>query len=259
MCDNIENIITTINNDIAIFVKQKLSPLFEAMINDRNKMRMIETILKEMPEFKRIEKENQLLKLELDNIKQNNNTHENTIKLEIKETLNNSSVMENEIYNELSSGNSYSNDQNKVVRNNDEVVKLEDNSNKVEASEVEYETEAEEEEASEVEASEAEEEASEAEEEASEAEEEASEAEEEEEEEEEAIEADEEAEASEADEEAEASEADEESEEVVIVEIKGRGNFYTTNEQNGDIYTIQEDEDVGDLVGKFVNGVAKFN
>ena len=56
---------------------------------------------------------------------------------------------------------------------------------------------------------------------------------------------------------AEAAAADEE-EEVFIVESAGRGSFYTTSEMNGDIYNIQDDEDVGDLVGKFVNGVATF-
>jgi len=47
--------------------------------------------------------------------------------------------------------------------------------------------------------------------------------------------------------------------EVFIVTIQGRGNFYTNNETNGDIYKIEgDDEDVGDQVGKFVNKVATF-
>jgi len=306
-----ENIINTINNDITKSIKQRLSPLFKIMIDDRNKMQMIESILREMPEFKKIEEENKLLKLELNNIKQNNADYESRIKLEVKERKNTCNVLEKEIYNEISSHTKH-NAKNKIVNSNygDVVYTSEEASEaEAEASEAEEEAEAseaeeeEEEEASEAEASEAEEEAeaseaetseaetseaeadedeeaseaetseaetSEAEEEEAEASEaEASEAEEEAEEEAEASEADEEAEASEAEEEAEeeaeaseaeASEAEEEeAEEVIIVEIKGHGDFYTTNEQNGDIYKIQEDEDVGDLVGKFVNGVAEFN
>lgn len=65
-------------------------------------------------------------------------------------------------------------------------------------------------------------------------------------------EADAEAEDAEAD-----AEAEEETEEVEEVKIKGK-TYFTTNPQNGIIYACVDD-DVGDEVGVFKNGVAVFN
>jgi len=56
--------------------------------------------------------------------------------------------------------------------------------------------------------------------------------------------------------EVEASEVDDEEEEVYEVTIKGK-TYYVVNEQNGPIYAADAD-DVGDQVGKYVNGVATF-
>jgi chemotaxis protein histidine kinase CheA len=61
----------------------------------------------------------------------------------------------------------------------------------------------------------------------------------------------------EADAEAEDAEADAEAEEVEEVKIKGK-TYFTTNPQNGIIYACVDD-DVGDEVGVFKNGVAVFN
>jgi hypothetical protein len=57
--------------------------------------------------------------------------------------------------------------------------------------------------------------------------------------------------------EAEEAEAEEETEEVEEVKIKGK-TYFTTNPQNGIIYACVDD-DVGDEVGVFKNGVAVFN
>ena len=102
------------------------------------------------------------------------------------------------------------------------------------------EEEAEEEEAEDDELSEAEEEAEEEEEEAKEEEEEEQEQEEEEEEEEE-----------------EAEEEEEEEEEVFEILIKNV-TYYTTNKQDGDIYSCVNN-DVGEIVGKFKNGKPSFS
>jgi len=57
----------------------------------------------------------------------------------------------------------------------------------------------------------------------------------------------------------EEEEGEEEEEEAVYeVEIKGK-KYYTTDEKNGEVYSITEDEDIGDCVGKFVNGKFKKN
>ena len=118
---------------------------------------------------------------------------------------------------------------------------------------VEAEEEEEEEEEESVEAEEAEEESVEAE----EAEEESVEAEEEE----ESVEAEEEeedsVEAEEEEESVEAEEEEEEEEEVFEINIKGT-TYYTSNEQNGVIYEVDKDEDVGPEVGKFKKGVPEF-
>ena len=84
------------------------------------------------------------------------------------------------------------------------------------------------------------------------------EAEEEEEEEEEAEEEEEEEEeVEESGEEEEEIEVEEEEEvyEITIKETK----YFTTNEKNGDIYSIDSDGDPCDVVGKFVNGRQQFN
>jgi hypothetical protein len=47
-------------------------------------------------------------------------------------------------------------------------------------------------------------------------------------------------------------------EEVFEVTIKGKA-YYTTNATNGVIYAIENDESVGDEIGVFENGKAKFN
>ena len=82
-------------------------------------------------------------------------------------------------------------------------------------------------------------------------------------------EAEEESEEAEEDAEEESEDAEEESEEeeakpaeddteVFEIMIKGKA-YYTNNETSGNIYSILEDEDVGPVVGQFVNGKPKFN
>jgi len=82
--------------------------------------------------------------------------------------------------------------------------------------------------------------------------------EEEEEVEEEEEEEEEEVEEEEVEEEEEAGEDAESDEEVFEVTIKGKP-YYTTNATNGIIYAIETDESVGDEIGVFENGKAKFN
>ena len=59
-------------------------------------------------------------------------------------------------------------------------------------------------------------------------------------------------------EEAEEEEAEEEEEEVFETTINGK-EYYTVCLMNGFIYEIMPDEDIGDEVGKFVNGKAVFD
>ena len=139
---------------------------------------------------------------------------------------------------------------------------VEEEVNEEEEEEEEEEVKGEEEEEVEVEVDEEEEE--EEEEEVDEEEEEEEEDEEEEEEEEDEVEVDEEEvdeeEVEEKKSETELSKQDdnedeEQDEEVYIVELDGT-DYYTNDDENGDIYKIMEDEDIGNKVGEFQNGEA---
>ena len=55
----------------------------------------------------------------------------------------------------------------------------------------------------------------------------------------------------------ELEEEEEEESEVFEITISGK-KYYTNNEVNGKIYSIEKDEEVGDEIGVFVNSVAKF-
>jgi hypothetical protein len=194
---------------------------------------------------------------------------ENELRLEIQETdlSNNESIQEDNSHfcdtvqtNKIVYGNN-----SPDITNDDDVVESEDSDEETVAeageeaaeeqeaeAEKEAEDDAEEEEAEEAEAEkEAEEEEEEAEEEEA-AEEDAEEGEEEEEEEEEAVD-------EEAEEEAEEEAVEEDTDEIEVSEIKIKGKkYFTTNPQNGIIYACVDD-DVGDEVGVFKNGVAFFN
>ncbi len=57
-------------------------------------------------------------------------------------------------------------------------------------------------------------------------------------------------------------EQDDDEEEVYIVELEIDGKtvqFYTNDDENGDMYKILEDDDIGDIVGEFKNGEAVFH
>lgn len=53
---------------------------------------------------------------------------------------------------------------------------------------------------------------------------------------------------------------EEEEEEAGVYEIEVKGTrYYTTNEKDGIVYAVLEDDDVGDEIGKFVNGKLVLN
>ena len=60
-------------------------------------------------------------------------------------------------------------------------------------------------------------------------------------------------------EEVEEVEEQDDAEEVEEIELPGHGRFFTTNSVNGQIYSITADDDIGDVVGVFINGQPKFN
>ena len=264
-------LLENINIAIKSEVGKILLPFFETMQRDKENMKLIENVLKQMPEFKRLEAENQELKQRLMvpapalapaapapvPVPVPAALVPAVIKLEVSEKIkeNDAVVLEDEIYAEANLLNRHEN-----TIQNEEEAEAEAEASEAEASEAE-ETEAEASESEEEEEEETEAEASESEEEEEETEAESS-----------------ESEASEAEEE-EGVEgglplgvegglplgvegglplALEEEDEVSIIEIKGHGKYFVTNETNGDIYAIAEDEEVGDQVGKFVNKIPTF-
>ena len=305
--------------EVKLVLERKFVPFFQELETNKEILKLFETALKQMPEFKRLQSENEELRNKLANdcplpivvptvvvpvaapiveqvavptveqvavpiveqvaVPLLPSKSENTTKhivfdvFEKPQEVSGISLSEEDIYkivnlNDMLPPNlssvglvNKSND-----RNIGDIVHDSDVDDELDA----YATTEDEDEESEEEEEEAEEEEEE-EEEASEA------AEEEEEEEEAADEEASEAEEEEAEAEEEASEAvaseavasevaletseaeEEEEEEVFIVEIAGRGKFYTTNEVNGDIYSIINEDDIGEPVGKFINKVPTFN
>ena len=256
MSSELSNVITTINDEINSIIERNLLPHFETI-------RIIENLLKQMPEFKRLEQENADLKQRLSAfdkiiVKKSNEKiipptvtssfeteftpvpiTKNEIKLEIIESSMRPAISESELYTTVN------------------LLNQDDNKLQEEEGETSEEEETSETDASETDASETEEDGVEG----AEPLEDASEADEEEEEEEEEEEADAEEEGEDGVEGAEPLAeplAESLDEEVYIIEIKGKGKFYTSNETSGDIYQIEGEDDVGDIVGKFVNKVATF-
>jgi hypothetical protein len=140
-----------------------------------------------------------------------------------------------------------------LVEENTEYVTYKKDTSIEEGEIVEEEAEEEEVEEEEVEEEEVEEEAEEEEAEEEEAEEEEAEEEEVEEVEEEVEEVEEEVEEEEEEEETEEVEEEAEEEEVYETIINSK-KYYVTNEQNGTIYSVTTDGDIGDEVGKYVHG-----
>ena len=273
----LSQLLNNIKTEIGAVVERNLLPHFERMKCNNENIKLIETVLRQMPEFQRLEKENEELKRELEG----KNTQaaaasppDNTIKLEIIESAIPAEIIsENELYKVASLSGVFNKQIDEEVATEEEAEASEAEASEAEASEAEAseaETEAEEEAEPLEEAEEEEETEAEEEEEAEpleEAEEEedgvegAEPLEEAEEEEEDGVEGAEplEEEASEAEAEEDGVEGAEPlEEEVSITDIKGHGKFYTSNVVNGDIYKIDPDEEVGDQVGKFVNGFPIF-
>ena len=247
MSEEYNTIINTINNNVLEAIHNSLKPLWCKIEDERGNYQTIVNILRNMPEFKALQNENeQLKKLLLEKEKEQKiQSQVDSISLEVKETI---PIQEDNV-----------DDKVKLIYLD---VKLGQKENNIQLTHEEEEVEVSEEEEEEEEEVEEEEVASEA-----------AEEEEEEEVEEEEVEAEEEvaiAEAEEAEEsdddapvptqertalapasEAAAAEAEEE---VFIVEIEDFGDVYTNDENNGTIYKISEDDDVGEKIGYFKDG-----
>jgi len=258
----LSQVVIKMNSEINQIMERNLFPYFETI-------RIIETLLKQLPEFKRLEQENADLKkrlslcLELSNLEINNQADlelsnqeiQNDIRIDKPAQVSVPVPVKNEIKLEIVE----TQDSTHPIVSEDELYKTVNLSNRVDNKLQTVEDTSEADEEVETSASEAEEEV----EEEGEEEIETSASEEEEEDEEEEDEEESGGEGENPPEEGGVGENPPEEnpsdEEVFMIEIKGKGNFYTTNETNGDIYQIEGEDDVGDIVGKFVNKVAIFN
>ena len=280
---DLETMLNYINQNISLTLKNCLSPFVKKINCNQKSFETITNILKQMPEFQNLVAENDKLKSELAVLKQDGSKNHNLqqITLKVKEKIENDENITEKVQNIYNDVNI-----NIVESNNLEQKNSETEEEEVETEEEEeVETEEEEEEEVETEEEEEVEEEVEEEEEVETEEEEEVETEEEEEveEEEEEVEEVEEEEVEVTDddeenstkpiiarapaikqsqEEEELEEEEEEDEEVFIVELEiddEEQAFYTNDEENGTIYRILCNEEIGEKLGVFVNGEPIFD
>lgn len=296
--DNIEveSLVNTINQFVSIALRRSLSPFIKKINTSQNNYKTVTNLLKQMPEFQHLLKENDKLKKEIADLKDTVNTNyisEESITLKVKEKSSNTENTVKYIYENIQSTdniiNSVTSDEDteddKVIETDDAIENddaskklmsivdyIKDNTTSMDAEETEAEEEEEVEDEEEVEITDDEEEDDEKEVEVVE------EVEETEVEEEVEVtddeEEDEETDKEDApkptkprnitvnkDSESE-SEDEDEDEEVYIIELEldyKEQSFYTNDEENGNIYEILKNEEIGDKVGEFVNGEPFFD
>ena len=267
----VERIAESITYNLNSALKYTLNPFVEQYNSRRNQHKIISGVLQQLPEFQKLVTENAELKLEINNIKRQL-SDKNEITLEVKEknndSLNDKSSAMKSFYKELEESDDENNeldrnmlnlnefDENTVMENdaiNDTESDKEDH-DETQENEVgeESEDEGDDEDEGEDEVEEEEEVCEDDEEE---------EEDEEEEDEEVGEESEEEQEEEEQDKEEGGDEEESEEEELYIVELDIDGitkQFYTNDDENGDMYAILEDDEIGDKVGEFNNGQAEF-
>ena len=248
-----EKILIEINNSIVNEFKEQLNKSFKPLVNELksdyselSENKGINEIIKNFPIYKKLElkckeliEENIILKSKIKELEENsksinlsineiNNKNDNDYK---KITIDNS--LENTIIEKEKDEAAkviqetallYLEKTGKLIKDNEEVEEVEEEDEEEEEGDEDEEEEGEEEDEEEDEDGEGE-------------------GEEEDEEE---------------DEEEEGEEEDEEEGELFIVEIQGK-QYFTDDENNGIIYKFISDEEAGDEIGKFVNGIAEIN
>jgi glucan-binding YG repeat protein len=245
--------LSAIFNEVQQKLETNINVMLEDVLSKNSEYKEFHDNIMSLPFVVKLVEENKLLKKKLENYETKR------ISLEVEEKSLVASACDTHRFIYTDDGETMLLAKNQVVPSSKTSSQV--HSEEASAEEEEDEASAEEEEAS---AEEEEEEASAEEEEASAAEEEEASAAEEEEasvaEEEEASAAEEEESSVAEEEEEEASVAKEEEEEDEEVEeiMINKKMYYTTNAQNGYIYA-DDDGDVGDVVGKFVNGEAQFD
>ena len=114
MSEELNQLMLKIKDEVSTVVEQHLLPYFERMKTNNENIRLIESVLRQMPDFQRLEKENKELKEALENkitpapaIVPQTPIVENIIKLEIVETARpeTSEVLESDLYKVVSLAN----------------------------------------------------------------------------------------------------------------------------------------------------------
>jgi chemotaxis protein histidine kinase CheA len=272
--EDYHSIINTINNNVLHTINISLQPLWDKIEEQHNNYHTIVGVMRNMPEFKSLLVENENLKRLLKDKETELKTHtrmellfdtDSNIRQEsivqVQESIN-LEVKETNVLNDVVVSDADIDDKVKLIyldvklvpKENSilatSIVKMEEEEDQEEEEEEEVEVEVQEEEDQEVVADQ-EEEADQEEVEDQEvvAYQEAVEVQEEEADQEEEVEVQEE------EEEVEVQETIEDvDEEVFIVEIEDFGDVYTNDENNGTIYKITDDDDVGEKIGYFKDG-----
>ena len=247
--DDINNIIKSIIDDVNISVIKHFTPFITEVVEYTNKYEIITAIMREMPEFKELVKQNKQLTEQLNSKSRSiseasiseASINEPNIKLEVKESLPN--FILDETLNKV-----------KQIYSDVKIIQL-DLEEELEVEETDDEEQSEEEQAEQSEQEEEQAEQSEQEEEQSEQSEQ---------------EQAEQSEQSDQEEDVpihersitvqdemvqdETVEITGEEEEVFLIEIEEMGTFYTNNDENGEIYKVDENDDVGEKIGVFKDG-----
>jgi len=275
--DNYDEFIISINGQLNDVLINSLKPVYDKMRENNKICETIFNVLKNMPEYRKLEHDCKLLQSKCDFLTHVNEKQKQMIS-ELQNKLNNETKgTDNKnielIISEVSQEEVEVEEAQEVEEpHEEEVDESEDEADEEEEpqEEVVEVDEADQEEVEvEIEESEEEVEVEESEVEVEESEEEV-EVEVEKSEEEEEVEVEESEEEEEVEvEESEVEESEEEDEELFIIEIeikkmnKKKVNkyieFYTNDDENGNIYLVEDDEDIGDMVGKFNNGEPEFN
>ena len=277
--DELDSIMKALNDGFQTTIKKTLSPILKRMSNDAEQYAAVASVLKQLPEFQKLVAENAELKFELASTRQriaeleSNMSNSNTVQLHVvekeAETEKDATTIVAEVYKEVNIDQKSSENS---PYSKPSFTKTIMTTSTVDDEEAEEESEEEDDDDEEEEEDEEEEDEDE----------EDDEDDEEEEEvdlqsftvvdsvkktskEEEVVESDDDPDVPKVERvavpEVKASDQDtvhveEEDEEVFVVELEGADDpaYYTNDEDNGNIYKIMEDEDIGEKVGEFQNG-----
>lgn len=230
---NIDKLLSQINSSLNVVLKQNLTPFVDKINNNNKQHELIKSILFEMPEYKNLEKRCDELQKKYDILKKELKNREIGLEISEKETSdefeddNAEDIDLSRWRNGMGNLSKYQTEYSDRSEDEDSDTQLVAVANKWNKAEHERVLRGDQEEQAELLKQEQEREHSEAEEES---------------------------------EQAEQSEAEEEEYFMIELEVDGKTiEYYTNDEENGDFYEVLENDEMGEIVGKIVDGEPQFS